>query len=243
MTSYRERLYKSYVDARESPIAPESIQGLNTRASALRRIIRRFFPENHNAVILDLGCGHGALVHFAHEAGFHHTSGVDRSPQQVEAARRLGISGVQEGDLVEALKSRADSSHDLIVAFDVIEHLTKDELVVLTDEVRRVLRVGGKWIIHAPNAESPMFGRIRYGDFTHEQAFTRGSISQFLLSSGFGDVVCEEDAPHPHGVMSLGRWLLWKAIRGVLRAYLAVETGSSERRGIFTQNLVAIATK
>lgn len=241
--TYRDRLYENYVDARDVPAAPDSLDGLHTRAPALHRLIRRHFPESRNAAILDLGCGHGALVHFAHQVGYSNVSGVDRSPQQVEAAARLGIAGIRCGDLVGTLKSQADGGHDIVVAFDVIEHLTKDELMTLTDEVKRVLRVGGKWIIHVPNAESPMFGRIRYGDLTHEQAFTRASLSQLLLSSGFSRVTCEEDAPYPHGAKSLARWLLWKCIRGVLRVYLAVETGSSGRAAIFTQNLIAVATK
>lgn len=243
MTAYRDRLYEKYVEARDNPVAPASLDGLRGRAAPLRRLIRRYFPANHDAVILDLGCGHGALVHFAREAGYGNASGVDRSSQQVEAAARLGIAGVRRGDLIGTLKSQADGSHDIIVAFDVIEHLTKDELIMLTDEVKRVLCAGGKWIIHAPNAESPMFGRIRYGDLTHEQAFTRVSLSQLLLSSGFSRVECEEDAPHPHGMKSLARWLLWKCIRAALRVYLAVETGSGERAAIFTQNLIAVATK
>lgn len=243
MTDYRDRLYRNYVDARDNPIAPTSLDGLRGRAAPLRRLIRRYFPASRGAVILDLGCGHGALVYFAREAGYDNARGVDRSPQQVEAARRLGIAGVRQGDLVDTLKSQADGSHDIVITFDVIEHLTKNELMALTDEVLRVLRTEGKWIIHAPNAESPMFGRIRYGDLTHEQAFTRTSLSQLLLSSGFSHVVCEEDAPRPHGVKSFVRWLLWRGIRAVLRVYLAVEVGSGERAAIFTQNLIAVATK
>jgi cyclopropane fatty-acyl-phospholipid synthase-like methyltransferase len=116
--------------------------------------------------------------------------GVDRSPEQVKEAQRLGIAGVKEGDLLETLESLSDESVDLIVAFDVIEHFTKDELVLFVDEVNRVLRKGGKWIIHTPNGESPFAGRMRYWDFTHEQAFTHTSIAQLLNASGFSLVTC-----------------------------------------------------
>lgn len=243
MTGYRDRIYRHYVEARgEIPAPPDSVE-LDARAHTLRRIVRRYFPTNRDVAVLDLGCGYGALVRTAHECGYRKTWGVDRSAQQVAAAVRLGIAEVREGDLVETLRSQSDESHDVIVTFDVIEHLTKDELVALADDVRRVLRPGGRWIIHAPNAESPMFGRIRYGDFTHEQAFTRFSISQLLLSSGFKQVMCEEDGPVVHGAKSAARWLLWKFLRGCLRIYLAAETGSVEREAIFTQNFIAVVTK
>ena len=37
----------------------------------------------------------------------------------------------------------------------------------------RALKPGGRWILHTANAESPFYGRVRYGDITHEQAFTQ----------------------------------------------------------------------
>src|SRR5208337_4817517 len=94
--------------------------------------------------------------------------GMDGSLEQVAAANRLGIDGVREGDLRESLAAMPDASRDAVLAFDVIEHFRKYELLSFVDEVHRVLRPGGRWIIHCANGESPFFGRIRYGDFTHE---------------------------------------------------------------------------
>jgi SAM-dependent methyltransferase len=242
MTKYRERIYQHYVNARHGSLAPASISGLTPRAPYLNKIIREHFPSDRSARIIDLGCGHGAVLHFAQTAGYQNVTGVDRSPEQVKEAERLGIAGVTEGDLLETLESLPDELVDLIVAFDVIEHFTKDELVPFVDEVNRVLRKGGKWIIHTPNGESPFAGRIRYGDFTHEQAFTRTSLGQLLIASGFSLVTCYEDAPIPHGVKSAVRWMLWKIFRGGLKVFLAAETGSLDDC-IFSQNLLAVAVK
>jgi len=98
-------------------------------------------------------------------------------------------------------------------------------------------------IIHAPNGASPFGGRIRYGDFTHELAFTQESLRQVARVCGFSQVWCYEDQPVPHGLKSGLRWLLWKCLRGVLRGYLAVETGSLDPGVILTQNLFCIAVK
>ena len=242
-SGYRNRIYQSYVHARQQPLAPKNIGGLRPRAPYLNKLIREHFPSDKNATILDMGCGHGALVYFARKAGYSDVTGVDHSSQQVVEAKRLGIKGVIEGDLVETLKSLVDSSQDMVIAFDVIEHFMKNELIHFIDEVYRVLRKGGKWIIHTPNAESPFAGRIRYGDFTHELALTRVSITQLLKSSGFSLVTCHEDTPIPHGLKSAVRWLLWKAIRGGLRLYLAAETGAGEKTCIFSQNFLTISVK
>jgi len=242
-TAYRGRLYGRYVSCWSEAAAPSTLDGLQPRAAYLRKLIRDHFPPDRNASILDLGCGHGALIHFAREAGYRNVEGMDRSREQVAAAKRLGIDGVREGDLRESLAGMPDASRDVVIAFDVIEHFRKDELLSFVDEVRRVLRPGGRWIIHSVNGESPFFARIRYGDFTHELAFTRESISQLLLSSDFARVECYEEAPVPHGFKSSLRWILWKGIRGGLRFWLAVETGDSGRYAIFTQNLLAVARK
>jgi SAM-dependent methyltransferase len=150
---------------------------------------------------------------------------------------------VVEGDILEYLGSTPDESQDVVVTFDVVEHFTRDELLPFVDEVHRVLKSGGRWLIHTPNGESPLSNRIRYGDLTHEQAFTRTSLGQLLLSSGFRSLECYEDAPVIHGAASAVRFVLWKVIRTMLRLYLAVETGNFGRTAIFTQNLLAVAIR
>ena len=241
-SDYRSRIYDYYVHARTESLAPATLEAMGSRAPYMRRMIAQHFPADRDSRILDLGAGHGTLVHFAREAGYRNVLGVDRSPEQVAEARRLGIAGVEEGDLMDTMASLAPDSQDVVVAFDVIEHFTRNELLPFADEVRRVLKPGGRWIIHTPNAESPFFGRIRYGDLTHEQAFTSTSIGQLLLSSGFSSLRSFEDTPIAHGMASTGRLLVWKAIRALLRLYIAAETGSTAP-AIFTQNFLTVAVK
>lgn len=240
---YRTRIYANYVQAREKPLAPRALAGLVPRAPYLRKLIRTHFPADKDAVIIDLGCGHGALIHFARETGYHNVRGVDGSAEQVAAAERLGIEGVEEGDVAEALHNTSDASQDVVIAFDLIEHFTKAEVIPLVDEVFRVLKPGGRWIVHVPNAEGPFGARIRYSDFTHELAFTRTSLDQLLRASGFARVDCFEDRPVPHGLKSFVRAGLWNVIRVQLLFYTAVETGVFDRKAAFSQNLLAVAMK
>lgn len=238
----RARIYGAYTSARQEALVPADVCGLESRGPYARALIRRHFPVDRDAVIVDLGCGHGALIHFARQAGYVNIHGVDRSADQVAEARRLGIGGVEEGDLLAALERLEPGSHDAVITFDVIEHLTREELLTLVDGVHRVLKPGGRWIIHTPNAESPFFGRIRYGDLTHEQAFTRTSVAQLLLSSGFRECRVYEDAPVVHGLASALRYVLWRLVRGMLAVYLAAEVGSA-KGAVFSQNLLAVAVR
>ncbi|MBI3710495.1 MAG: class I SAM-dependent methyltransferase [Proteobacteria bacterium] len=241
MSKYRERIYGDYVQAATRPLAPADRAGLEAARPHLARLIAEHFPPDRNASIFELGCGHGALLHFARQAGYAKVSGVDASPAQVAAARALGIDGVRQGDLFAALKALPAESQDAVIAYDVIEHFTKDELIDAVDEVRRVLRPGGRWIVHAPNGASPFAGIMRYGDLTHELAFTAESLTQLFLSSGFHSATFQEDTPVAHGLKSAARQILWKLVRQALRAYLAVETGATQP--VLTQNLIAVAVK
>lgn len=237
---YRDRVYETYLSARSTT----GFEGeLDSRRAYLRRLIAKHFPPDRNAAILDLGCGSGALVHYAREEGYRQIWGIDRSREQISLALARGLTDLREGDLFETLRQIPDQSQDCVVSLDVLEHFTKDEAVQIVDGVARILRPEGKWIIHVPNSEGLFGARIRYGDFTHELAFTSDSLRQLLCSSGFRDVTCYEDAPIPHGAKSTLRWFFWKLIRLTLRFYVAVETGNTGRNMIFTQNLLAVARR
>lgn len=243
MSVLRERLYAAYLEGGAAAGLVASADDLKRRRATLATLVARHFPDNREAEILDIGCGHGALLHFAREAGYTQASGVDVSPQQVALAGRLGITGVRQGDLLVTLRSLEPGSLDAVVALDVIEHFTKDELVDLVDAVARALKPGGRWIIQAPNGESPFCGAIRFGDLTHEQAFTRTSLDQLLRVSGFASVHVHETAPIPHGFKSAIRWVLWQFIRAGLRLWSVAETGDAGRDAVFTRNLLAVATR
>jgi len=241
--NYRNRIYGKYTSSWGGAFAPNTLAELTPRAPYLRRLVRTHFPVNKEANILELGCGYGALIHFAREQGYQNIYGVDGSVEQVQVARKLGINGISQHDLREVLAGQENNSLDMVIAFDVIEHFTREELVPFVDQVLRVLKPGGRWIIHVPNGESPFSGRMRYWDLTHELAFTHLSLGQLLLSSGFSEIKCYEDEPVVHGIKSGVRWLLWKIFRNILRLYIAAETGDASNRHIFSQNLLAVATK
>lgn len=243
MTRLRKRIYDAYLDGGPAAVHLESEGDLVRRSATMNSLISRHFPDDLGAQILDVGCGYGALLYFARKRGYANLQGVDISPQQVALAQRLGISGVSQGDLLETLRAQPPGTVDVVVAFDVIEHFTKDELIDLVDAIAKALKPGGRWLIQAPNGESPFCGAIRYGDMTHEQAFTRSSLEQLLIASGFSAVAVHETPPVVHGIKSAVRWVLWQLIRLGLRIWSLAETGDSGRKTVFTRNLLAVATR
>lgn len=238
---YRDRLYAGYVSTHTAGLYGEATRETLLRQHPVwRSYFGRFLPLNKNARILDIGCGDGGFVDFLHALGYVNATGVDISREQVDVSLKLGINGVSCGGVEEYLSGRR-GEYEMIFARDVIEHLDKEEVLNVFDLVHQALVVGGKFVVQVPNGESPMCGRIRYGDFTHESAFSSASIRQVYAATGYDGIECHAMGPARNGAAGCVRWLLWKAIELGLRSYLFIETGA--RNGIFTQNLTAIGTR
>jgi SAM-dependent methyltransferase len=237
------RIYRSYVSSGAFGTFSEGPPDLRPRLPYLRRLVRKFFPIDKQSSILDLGCGDGGLLSVAQDLGYRRVTGVDLSPEQVQIARARGLPEIHQAEIIPFLSKQEPDTFDLVVTFDVLEHLSKKELMVVIGEVQRILRKGGRWIIHVPNGQSPFFGRIRYGDFTHELAFTQRSLSSVLRVGRFSAIECFEDQPTPHGVTSLVRFILWKILRNFLRLYIMIETGERGNDLVFSQNFLAVAQK
>jgi SAM-dependent methyltransferase len=242
-TAYRARFYKNYAELQQRTQVEQVRRGLRLRAPYLRRLVKQFFPADLESNIVDLGCGYGALVLFLQESGYRNVLGVETSPGQVEFARQLGVSSVVSGDLVPFLRNSAAEVFDVVVVFDVIEHFCKDEVLEIMDQVYRVLRPGGRLIVHVPNAEGIFGSRIFWSDFTHEMAFTREGLRQLSCASGFTSVEFSEDLPVVHGIKSLIRRIAWAGLRSIFRLACMAETGDSGSGLILTQNLLAVANK
>ena len=121
--------------------------------------------------------------------------GIDTSAEQIAVAHMLGMSQVSQADVFSFIGMQTSNSYDTLIAFDVIEHFTKPEIISIIDETRRILKPGGRFIVHVPNGESPFVGRILFGDFTHEQAFTQRSLTALFRASDFEEIYCYEDVP------------------------------------------------
>lgn len=143
-------------------------------------------------------------------------------------------------DATDYLKKHKESFTTIFMR-DVIEHFEKKELVMLLKAVKEALVPNGKLIIQAPNAESPFFGRIRYGDITHELAFCESSLRQLMNIVGLKASRCYSCGPEYTRIRKLPRYLLWKLIERTYQFLLKVESGPGFK--IVTQNIILVAEK
>jgi 2-polyprenyl-3-methyl-5-hydroxy-6-metoxy-1,4-benzoquinol methylase len=205
-----------------------------------RRDIRPLLPPPSVGPVVDIGCGSGHLVRCLLDDGYQ-AEGVDVSPEQVALAHAAGLRQVRQGDYDDLLRARAGTLA-AVTATDLLEHLTKPEVLDTLDLVATALRPGGWFIARVPNAVSPLSGHIRHGDFTHESWYTSRSVRQISATAGLGSVVVIGCPPPVHGLASAIRRVAWKSVSGLLKIALAAETGML-RGHIVTQNLTFAARK
>lgn len=231
--TFRERMYARYADIDAYELTSEQL--------AFRRDIAPHLPSDKTTPIIDIGCGQGHVVGLLIERGYDEASGVDVSPSQVAEAHAAGRTAVIEGDFRSHLVHRP-GYFGAIIATDLLEHLSKPEVLETMDAARAALRPGGCFITRVPNGVSPFNGNYQHGDFTHETAFTARSINQVALAAGFSSTNIYPCPPIAHGAKSVLRSMAWKAVAGVYKAALTSETGIL-RGHIVTQNLVAVARR
>jgi SAM-dependent methyltransferase len=183
-----------------------------TRLIRLSAIIRAVSPP---AEVLELGCGPGDILATLREHGYR-VRGIELD--QMAAARALRVLGA---DCVstDPIEHCGDSGRfDAVVMFSVLEHTSRP--LAFMKEVNRVLKPGGKTIIHVPNLT---FLRLRqrlgratdWGAPAHLHFFSLRTLSELLHRSGFR-IIAQFWAVH----------VFVPASRGLLlRARVAVSTG------------------
>ncbi len=230
----RGRLYEAYASQHAGRGGGEAT-GL-----VFRRDIRPLLPPPEAGPVVDLGCGRGELVRLLQAEGFD-AEGIDISPEQVALAHAAGVTRVREGDFRTVLAAHP-AHYVAITATDLLEHLTKPEVLGTFDDVAAALAPGGVFVGRVPNAVSPLGGHIQAGDFTHQTSFTARSIRQLAAAAGFESAIVHSSPPVAHGLASGARVIVWQVVSACYRIALAAETGML-RGHIVTQNLTFVARK
>jgi SAM-dependent methyltransferase len=141
---------------------------------------RYYLPEINDIArnqrrVIDLGCGRGEWLTLLQSEGVV-CSGVDSNPVMISRCRELGLE-VEHADLVSYVSTLPDSSAGAITLFQVAEHLSLANLLVVLRESRRVLVDGGKLIAEVPNAKNV---RVGSGTFWIDPTHERPIFPEFL---------------------------------------------------------------
>jgi len=160
-----------------------------------------FSGETHGvaiagAEVLEIGFGSGDFLQWAIDKGAK-VAGTEINPVLLKAAVQRGI------ELLDADFERITDAHagrfDTIVAYDVFEHFSLDEVTTRLHAAERMLKSGGHLVLRFPNAQSPFGLAPQHGDPTHRSCLSKSVLEQLIQSCAF------EIARYDHQFRTKGR--------------------------------------
>ena len=125
---------------------------------------------------IDIGAAGGGNTMVLRQAGWRATA-LEYSADGAEVAHERGLPVLRSDATNLPL---ADDSQDLVVAFDILEHLEDDDAAVR--EVRRVLRPTGTYLVAVP--ADPRLWSAHDEAVQHVRRYTRAELLGLRIGDG-----------------------------------------------------------
>jgi len=150
---------------------------------------KTFFPENKDALVLDIGIGRGEMLWSMREWGYINYLGIDISPSTVDFCSKAGLNCKMVDNTVKFL-NKNKQKYSIITMLDVLEHIPKDQVIDMLTAAGQALTPNGKLIVQTPNMQAPYGYMTRYHDITHEFGVDERSLGQLLNAAGMNNFKC-----------------------------------------------------
>lgn len=106
--------------------------------------INKFFGNNNDLKILDIGCGTGIVIKRLEKYG--NVFGMDISDKAISFCNKRGIKNIIKANAIKLPFN--NNTFDLITILDVLEHIENEEAAI--SETYRVLKSNGVAVITVP---------------------------------------------------------------------------------------------
>ncbi len=134
-----------------------------------------------NSKILEIGFGEGLFLDWA-KAHSHAIIGIEKNQDFINLAKSKGHE-VYFGNIEKVFDGQKEI-FDLVVIFDVLEHMSIEEIYYLFNSLRILLKPNSRILCRIPNGLSP-FGRYhQYADATHKSVLSSQIIEDISQISG-----------------------------------------------------------
>jgi len=174
---------------------------------------KAFIPKEKNANILDIGVGNGKTLEVFKELGYTNYFGIDIARDLIEEVKKRGLPCEYVED-TNAFLDLNKEKYSLIFLSHVIEHISKDEIIVFLGKIRESLIEDGILIMITPSVQN-IFYVGSFWDFTHVNFFTERSLHQICEVSGFKNIMLIAEK-YPIRIYKYGIFSVLRIIASVL---------------------------
>jgi ubiquinone/menaquinone biosynthesis C-methylase UbiE len=109
-------------------------------------LLKQFSEENKSGKCIDFGCGPGQTTKFLFDYGIKDIVGTDISPGMISKAKELNPHiNFEVADMLNLQYN--DNTFSSAIAFYAIVHFSGEELKVAFNEINRVLRYDGQFLL------------------------------------------------------------------------------------------------
>lgn len=148
------------------------------------KYLMKVLPGNHDASILDIGCGFGQTLKSLRDKGYKNLKGIDINDESIAQCQKINLDVTKVDDIISYSKTTG-KKYDFIIMSHVLEHIEKDKMIDNLKAIKSMLSEEGKYCVMVPNAQSNTEAYWRFEDFTHHYLFTSGSLLYVLKAAGF----------------------------------------------------------
>jgi SAM-dependent methyltransferase len=164
---------------------------------------------------IEIGFGAGSFLKYCVLQNIQ-CLGVELNIHQVHLARAKGYDVIMDDELDELILKNPQV--DLVVMFDVLEHIPREQLVEALCRYATLLRPGGCILVRVPNGDSPFGLFNQNGDLTHCTTIGSQMVLQLsVLTDMELDFVGGEAQPIICGSLL---WMLHRAVQWPFRLLL-----------------------
>lgn len=158
-----------------------------------KEVIEELLLPVDGAVVVDVGCGDGALARMLTRRGAHVT-GIEVSPRAL--SRAMTAEAVNDERYMQGLAEdlpMKNRSTDIVVFFNSLHHVDASGLPKALKEAARVLKHGGRLYVSEPLAEGPYFELMKPA---HDETQVRARAQDILRQAPEFGLLLEKTLTH-----------------------------------------------
>ncbi len=236
MVNYMDEIYKKYSEISNCSREYDNINQLHH----YYELEMKKFKKLNNLRILEVGFGNASFINWCEKKQYEiYGYEIDEKFYNNAKKKYKNIYFGERNNIHQVI----DQKFDLIVCFDVIEHVNKEDLTKFIKDLKLMLNSNGKILFRFPNGNSEAGLYYFNSDLTHYSFLNKGSLKMICDSLSLRLVSCE----------NMARVKLFNSLKGklfgrlsyILRDFIEIFKGYlyNNERIPLDPNLVAVVEK